>query len=99
MLQSVNLHRKTSLHSVTSNGKSHTFPYHARSKSPIASLVRFVRHPVENVGDTLDTWWDGYTKIERTQKQNLDQKKQILYLRLKEVPKRSVRSMNPCKGS
>ena len=85
MLHSIGFGHDTNRNPVTPNGKSQILPQHLRSRSPIAGLVKFVRHPVENVGDTLDSWWDGYSKEERVWRQTSEQKKQIQYIRLKEV--------------
>lgn len=56
-----------------------------RAKSSFASLVHFVRNPFENVGETVEHWRDGLTKEERARKQSLEDKKQLLYLRLRVV--------------
>ena len=56
-----------------------------RSKSAIANLIQFVRNPVENIGEALEYWYDGYTTDERVQKQEQDDRKQILYLNLRNV--------------
>lgn len=85
ILQGISFGHGTKSDSVTRNGKPQASPEQLRTKSSIANLIEFVRHPVENVADTLDTWWDGYSKEERARKQSLDEKKQILYLRLREV--------------
>ncbi|KAL8794362.1 MAG: hypothetical protein Q9195_003060 [Heterodermia aff. obscurata] len=71
--------------SVTLNGKLQTVSQQLCSKSSLANLVNIAKHPVENVVDSLDTWWDGYTKEQRARKQYFDQKRQILYLRLREA--------------
>ena len=56
-----------------------------RSKSSIATLIQFVRNPVANVGEVLEYWRDGYTTQERSQKQQQDNRKQTLYLKLRNV--------------
>lgn len=86
ILQGVSFGHGTKSDPVTLDGKSQVTPKQLRTtKSSIANLIQFVRHPVENVADALDTWWDGYPKEERARKRSLDEKKQILYLRLREV--------------
>ncbi|KAL8800772.1 MAG: hypothetical protein Q9182_004936 [Xanthomendoza sp. 2 TL-2023] len=54
------------------------------STSSIARLVRFARHPVENLGAAVEDWYDGTTKAEREIRQSLDDRKQLLYLKLRE---------------
>ncbi|KAL8697716.1 MAG: hypothetical protein Q9224_002176 [Gallowayella concinna] len=54
------------------------------STSSIARLVRFARHPVENVSAALEDWYDGTSKAERERRQSLDDRKQLLYLKLRE---------------
>lgn len=58
-----------------------------RSKSSLASLIQFVRNPVANVGQALEYYYDGDkdNKEERVKQQILEDKKQILYLRLRNV--------------
>lgn len=56
-----------------------------RSKGSIASLVSAARNPVAAIGDVLDGLRDGLTKEERAEKQRLENKKQILYIRLRDV--------------
>jgi len=61
-----------------------------RPKSSLANLVHLVRNPLETVGGAVEHWRDGSTKEERVRKQNLQDKKQLLYLKLREVrPSRS----------
>lgn len=52
-----------------------------RSQGPIASLVHLVRNPIEAV----ESWRDGLTKEERAWKQRVHDRKQILYLNLRNV--------------
>lgn len=56
-----------------------------RSKSSIANLIQFVRHPVENAGEAYEYWRDGCTTEERVEKQKRDDRSQILYLKLGNV--------------
>jgi TAG lipase/steryl ester hydrolase/phospholipase A2/LPA acyltransferase len=56
-----------------------------RSKGSIASLVSAARHPVAAIADVLDGLRDGLTKEERVERQRLENKKQILYIRLRDV--------------
>lgn len=57
------------------------------SKSSLASLIQFVRNPVANVGQALEYYYEGDkdNKVERVKQQILEDKKQILYLRLRNV--------------
>lgn len=58
-----------------------------QSKSSFASLIQFVRNPVANVGQALEYYYEGDkdNKEERVKQQILEDKKQILYLRLRNV--------------
>lgn len=56
-----------------------------RSKGSIANLIHFVRNPIDTVGETVEDWYEGNTKEERIKQQILEDKKQILYLRLRNV--------------
>ena len=58
-----------------------------QSKSSLASLIQFVRNPVANVGQALEYYYEGDrdNKEERVKQQILEDKKQILYLRLRNV--------------
>lgn len=58
-----------------------------QSKSSLASLIQFVRNPVANVGQALEYYYEGDkdNKVERVKQQILEDKKQILYLRLRNV--------------
>ncbi len=66
---------------------SHSQPHRQqlRSKGSIASLISIVRNPVAAVGNALEGLRDGLTKEERVEKQRVGDKKQILYLRLRNV--------------
>lgn len=56
-----------------------------RPKSSLANLIHLVRNPLETVGGTVEHWRDGSTKQERVRKQSLQDKRQLLYLKLREV--------------
>ena len=56
-----------------------------RSTSSLANLIHFARHPVENVGEVVENWYDGSTKEERARRQVLADRKQLLYLKLRTV--------------
>lgn len=56
-----------------------------RSSSSIAGLLHFAQNPIENVGEAVENWYDGTTKEERTRKQSLADKKQLLYLKMRTV--------------
>lgn len=47
--------------------------------------MHFVRNPIDTVGETVEDWYEGNTKEERIKQQILEDKKQILYLRLRNV--------------
>ena len=56
-----------------------------RPKSSLANLIHFVRNPFESASGVVEYWQDGDRKEERTRKQSLEDKKQILYVKLREV--------------
>lgn len=56
-----------------------------RATSSLANLIHFARHPVENVGEAVENWYDGSTKEERARRQLLADRKQLLYLKLRTV--------------
>lgn len=56
-----------------------------QSKSSLANLIQFVRNPISNVGQAVEYCYEGNTKVERVRQQILEDKKQILYLRLRNV--------------
>ena len=58
-----------------------------QSKSSVTSLIQFVRNPVAIVGQALEYYYemDKDNKEEQVKQQILEDKKQILYLRLRNV--------------
>ncbi|KAL8934183.1 MAG: hypothetical protein Q9216_006032 [Gyalolechia sp. 2 TL-2023] len=56
----------------------------SKSKTSIARLLQLARHPVENLSEVVEDWYDGTTKDERDRRQSLDDRKQLLYLKLQE---------------
>ncbi|MCJ1314636.1 hypothetical protein MMC25_008318 [Agyrium rufum] len=56
-----------------------------RSRASIATLANFVRSPVGTVSEVVDRWRDGLTAEERLAKQKVDDRKQILYCKLRHV--------------
>lgn len=68
---------------VASNGQSSC--RQLCSKGSIASLVSAARNPVAAIGDVLEGLRDGLTKEERAERQRLENKKQVLYIRLRDV--------------
>lgn len=56
-----------------------------RPKSSLANLIRFVRNPFEGATEVVEYWQDGCTKEEKVRKRSLEDKKQILYVRLREA--------------
>lgn len=55
-----------------------------KSKTSIGRLLQLARHPVENLSEAAEDWYDGTTKDERNRRQRLDHRKQLLYLKLRE---------------
>jgi hypothetical protein len=82
LLQSLSLNHGHGSETTENCGKQQAI---IQSKSSIANLIQFVRNPVENVGEAFEYWCDGYTTEERIQKQEQDDRKQILYLKLRTV--------------
>ena len=56
-----------------------------QSKASISRLLHLARHPIEDLNEAFEDWYDGTTKEERTQRQSLEDRKQLLYLKLREV--------------
>lgn len=56
-----------------------------RSTRSIAKLIDFVRNPVENVGEFVESWYEGTTKEERVRQQKREEARQIWSLRLRDV--------------
>lgn len=65
-----------------------------RSKASIGNIVRLVVNPIGTVGEAVESWRDGLTVEERARKQAIEEKKQILYLRLRNVRATSARLSN-----
>lgn len=55
------------------------------STSSIANLIHFARNPLENVGEAVENWYDGSTKEERATRQGVADRKQLLYLKMREA--------------
>ena len=56
-----------------------------KSRSSLANLVQFARNPVENANEVFEDWLDGSTKAERAERQIIEDRKQLLYLKLHNV--------------
>ena len=56
-----------------------------KKKSSLAHLIQFARNPVEHVSEAVENWYDGSTKEERTHRQTLEDRKQLLYLKMRLV--------------
>ena len=55
------------------------------SKKSIPNLLQFVRDPFGNVGVAVEDWLDGSTKEERAKQQVVEDRKQLLYLKMRTV--------------
>lgn len=66
------------------DGKSKPRQKQIKSINSLTNLIQFVRNPVANVGQALEYYYEGdnENKEERVKQQILEDKKQILYLRL-----------------
>lgn len=56
-----------------------------RSASSIANLIDFVRNPTQNVTQVVEKWYDGTTKEDQDQRQTLEDRKQLLYVKMRMV--------------
>lgn len=83
LLRGIELSHSTDGPSVASSSRSHAGLLH--TKSSIANLVRFVRNPLERVSEVTGCWRDTSRDEESARKQSLENKRQILYVRLREV--------------
>ena len=54
-----------------------------RATSSLANLIHFARNPVEIASEAIEDWYDGSTKQERTQRQTLADRKQLLRLKMR----------------
>jgi hypothetical protein len=82
-LRGINHNHDTFSDAVVSAGKQqHDL---LQPKSSLANLINLVRNPLETVGGTVEHWRNGSTNEERVRKQSLQDKKQLLYLKLREV--------------
>ena len=55
------------------------------SRSSLANLIQFARNPLENIGEAVEDWYDGSTREERTRRQVVEDRKQLLYLKMRTV--------------
>ena len=58
--------------------------------SSLASLIDFVRNPTQTVGEAVENWYDGTTKEDRDRRQATDDRKQLLYLKMRTVRRGST---------
>ncbi|KAL8826039.1 MAG: hypothetical protein Q9170_007561 [Blastenia crenularia] len=56
-----------------------------RPKTPVVRLLQLVKHPIENLSEVVEDWYDGTTKEERDQRQMLEDRKQLLRIKLQEA--------------
>ena len=56
-----------------------------RPATSIANLLYFAKNQIEGIGTVAEGWYDGSTEEERAKKQVLEDKKQLLYLKLRTV--------------
>ncbi|KAL9129601.1 MAG: hypothetical protein Q9217_001989 [Psora testacea] len=65
-------------------------PKPLQSKSSIANLIQFVRDPFGNAGQAVEDWLDGSTEEERAKRQAMDDRKQLLYLKMQTATTRDA---------
>lgn len=85
LLQTLNFGHGNNSTPPVANGDQKAGQKPLRPKSSIANLIQFVRNPVDTVGEAVENWYEGNTKEARMKQQILEDKKQILYLRLSNV--------------
>ena len=56
-----------------------------KQASSFANLLYFAKSQIEGIGTVAEDWYDGSTEEERVKKQALEDKKQLLYLKLRTV--------------
>ena len=83
LLQGINFNHDSDRNSTASRRENRDVAL--RPKSSLANLIHFVRNPVESASGVIEHWQDGCTKEERARKQSLEDKKQVFYVRLREV--------------
>ena len=76
---------KSPTKSITSPGKQQDVSQALHHSSPIAALVHLVRNPVAVVGEAVGGWYDGLTLEDRERRQAIEDRKHILYLKLRAV--------------
>ncbi|KAL6716529.1 Lipase 5 [Lecanora helva] len=54
-----------------------------RASSSIANLIHFARNPVQITSEAVEDWYDGSTKEERSRRQAITDRKQLLYLKMR----------------
>ncbi|KAL8702797.1 MAG: hypothetical protein Q9201_004037 [Fulgogasparrea decipioides] len=54
-------------------------------RNPIARLLQLAKHPIENVGEAVENWYDGTTDEERDKRQRFEDSKRLLYLKLQQA--------------
>ncbi|KAI4288979.1 MAG: hypothetical protein L6R35_001761, partial [Caloplaca aegaea] len=85
LLQSLTLqHGNSQPTPALKKSRPHTPPNALHSKSSIARLLHFARHPVEKFGGVVEDWYDGTSRQERKRRQDLEDRKQLLYIKLRE---------------
>lgn len=82
-LQGINFIHDSDPDFVASKGNPRNTALHP--KSSFANLIRFVRSPFESATEVVEYWQDGCPKEEKARKRSLEDKKQILYVRLREA--------------
>ncbi|MCJ1276336.1 hypothetical protein MMC21_004141 [Puttea exsequens] len=63
--------------------KGQTTQKSLKPKSSLANLIHFTRNPFESAGEVVDNWYDGSTKEERNKRQQVEDRKQLLYLKMR----------------
>ena len=60
------------------------------TKSSLANLIHFAKNPLGNISEGVEDWYDGTTKAERAARQAIEDRKQLLYLKMRMVRYRAV---------
>ncbi|KAL8907747.1 MAG: hypothetical protein Q9207_001230 [Kuettlingeria erythrocarpa] len=88
LLQSLTLQHGKPRTLPASSDSSTGAPKALRSQSSIACLLHLARHPIATVTEAVEDWHDGTTRSQRDWRQSVQDRKQLLYLRLRESPNR-----------
>lgn len=79
------LHRKNTVQTQVEASPESSRASSLGKRATVATLSSFVRDSVTWAGDVLNSYRDGLSKEEREKKAYVDERRQILYLRMRNV--------------